>query len=84
MKEAVEKLKPPYGIRSEIINEEDWGLRKLAYPSKRKQRLLPLSRVQSDPSVIEKLEINFRALNVIRFLTIKQDKFALECPKKEK
>ena len=34
---------------------------------------------ESDPSVIEKLEVNFRRdERVIRFLTIKQEKYAAE------
>ena len=48
MKEAVEKFK---GILTaegaEIINEENWGLKKLAYPSKKVNWFLSVDRVQS-------------------------------------
>ena len=68
MKEAVEKFK---GILTaegaEIINEENWGLKKLAYP------------IQKKSTGFYQLEINFRRdERVIRFLTFKMDKYAAE------
>ena len=86
MKEAVEKFKNLLTeLGAEIINEEDWGLRKLAYPIQKKTTgFYYFMEFKADPSVIEKLEINFRRdERVIRFLTIKQDKFALEYAEKE-
>ena len=79
MKEAVEKFK---GILTaegaEIVNEENWGLKKLAYPIQKKSTgFYQLIEFKAEPSVIEKLEVNFRRdERVIRFLTFKQDKYA--------
>ena len=81
MKEAVEKFK---GILTaegaEIINEENWGLRKLAYPIQKKTTgFYTLLEFDAEPSVIAKLEIQFRRdERVIRFLTFRMDKFAAE------
>ncbi len=77
MKEAVEKFK---GILTaegaEIVNEENWGLRKLAYPIQKKSTgFYALLEFKADPTVIEKLETQYRRdERVIRFLTFRQDK----------
>ena len=87
MKEAVEKFK---GILTaegaEIVNEENWGLKKLAYPIQKKSTgFYQLIEFNAEPTVIEKLEINFRRdERVIRFLTFKQDKYAIEYAEKRK
>ena len=79
-KEAVEKFR---GLITEsggaIVNEEDWGLRKLAYPIQNKSTgFYYLLEYQVDPEIIEKLEIQFRRdERVIRFLTFKMDKYAV-------
>ncbi|MDD4630863.1 MAG: 30S ribosomal protein S6 [Proteiniphilum sp.] len=81
MKEAVEKFKNLLTEQgAEIVNEEDWGLRKMAYPiDKKTTGFYTFLEFNADPSVVEKLEVNFRRdERVIRFLTVKQDKFALE------
>ena|SRR5690554_204918 len=81
MKEAVEKFKKLLTDQgAEIVNEEDWGLRKLAYHiDKKTTGFYTFLEFNADPSVIDKLEINFRRdERVIRFLTVKQDKFAHE------
>jgi small subunit ribosomal protein S6 len=81
MKETVEKFKNLLTEQgAEIVNEEDWGLRKLAYNiDKKTTGFYTFLEFKADPSVIEKLEINFRRdERVIRFLTVKQDKFAYE------
>ena len=81
MKEAVEKFK---GILTaegaEIVNEENWGMRKLAYPIEKKSTgFYEFIEFNAEPAVVEKLEVNFRRdERVIRFLTIKQDKYAAE------
>ena len=85
MKEAVEKFK---GILTaegaEIVNEENWGLKKLAYPIQKKSTgFYQLIEFNADPTVIDKLELNFRRdERVIRFLTFKQDKYAAEYAKR--
>ena len=81
MKEAVEKIK---GIltsqKAEIVNEENWGLRKLAYPiNKKSTGFYQLIEFKAEPTVIDVLETQFRRdERVIRFLTFRQDKFAAE------
>ncbi len=87
MKEAVEKFKKLLTDQgAEIVNEEDWGgLRKLAYPiDKKTTGFYAFLEFKADPSMIERLEVNFRRdERVIRFLTVKQDRFALEYAEKE-
>jgi len=81
MKEAVEKIK---GIlisqNAEIVNEENWGLRKLAYPiNKKTTGFYQLIEFNAEPTVVDVLETQFRRdERVIRFLTFRQDKFAAE------
>jgi small subunit ribosomal protein S6 len=87
MKEAVEKFKALLvGESAEIVNEENWGLRKLAYPIQKKTTgFYQLLEFKADPTVIEKLEVNFRRdERVIRFLTFRQDKFALAYAEKRR
>ncbi|MDR0745238.1 MAG: 30S ribosomal protein S6 [Mediterranea sp.] len=81
MKEAVEKftcLLKEEG--AEIINEESWGLKKLAYPIQKKSTgFYHLVEFKANPETIAKLELNFRRdERVIRFLTFKMDKYAAE------
>jgi len=81
MKEAVEKFK---GIllaeNAEIVNEENWGLRKLAYPIEKKTTgFYELIEFKANPETIAVLETQFRRdERVIRFLTFRQDKYAAE------
>ncbi|MCU4175959.1 30S ribosomal protein S6 [Carboxylicivirga sp. N1Y90] len=94
MKEAVDKFK---GLITEnggkMINEENWGLRKLAYPIQKKSTgFYQLFEFEADPTVIAKFELAFRRdERVIRFLTFKLDKYAalyaekrIKATKKEK
>ena len=81
MKEAVEKFKTILTQEgAEIINEENWGLKKLAYPIQKKSTgFYQLIEFKADPSVIAKLEVNYRRdERVIRFLTFRMDKYAAE------
>ena len=81
MKEAVEKFKGILQAEgAEIINEENWGLKKLAYPIQKKSTgFYQLIEFNADPTVIDKLEVNFRRdERVIRFLTFKMDKYTAE------
>jgi len=63
-----------------IINDEKWGLRKLAYPvAKKTTGFYHLFEYQAVPSFIEKFEINLkRDERILRFLTVKLDKHAIE------
>ncbi|GHT15576.1 30S ribosomal protein S6 [Bacteroidia bacterium] len=77
MKEAVEKFKSVLVAEgSEIVNEENWGLRKLAYPIQKKSTgFYTLLEFTAEPTTIAKLEIQFRRdERVLRFLTFRQDK----------
>jgi small subunit ribosomal protein S6 len=81
MKEAVEKIKKILtSADAEIVNEENWGLRKLAYPvNKKSTGFYQLIEFKATPDVIDILETQFRRdERVIRFLTFRQDKFAAE------
>jgi small subunit ribosomal protein S6 len=81
MKEAVMKFRSL--ITDEggtIVHEEDWGLRKLAYPIQKKSTgFYNLIEFKSSPEFINKLETEYRRdERVIRFLTLKLDKYAAE------
>jgi small subunit ribosomal protein S6 len=81
MKEAVEKIKNVLiAQNAEIVNEEHWGLRKLAYPiNKKSTGFYQLIEFKANPTVVDVLETQFRRdERVIRFLTFRQDKFAAE------
>ncbi len=81
MKEAVEKFKNILlEEKAQIVNEECWGLRKLAYPiDKKSTGFYCLLEFDAEPTVIDKLEIQFRRdEKVIRFLTTRMDKYAAE------
>ena len=81
MKEAVEQFKTILTEQGAVIvTEENWGLRKLAYPIQKKTTgFYTLLEFDAEPSVIAKLEIQFRRdERVIRFLTFRMDKFAAE------
>jgi small subunit ribosomal protein S6 len=69
-----------------IINDEKWGLRKLAYPvAKKTTGFYHLFEYQADPAFIEKFEINLkRDERILRFLTVKLDKHAIEYNKKRR
>ncbi len=59
-----------------IIHEESWGLRKLAYPIQKKSTgFYQLIEFEVDPSVILPFETEYRRdERIIRFLTTKMDK----------
>ena len=58
MKEAVEKFKTLLTDKgAEIINEESWGIRKLAYPiDKKSTGFYIMLEFKADPSLIDGLE----------------------------
>ena len=81
MKEAVEKFK---GVLTkagaEIINEENWGLKKLAYPIEKKSTgFYVLLEFNAAPETLKTLEIAYRRdERVLRYLTVKMEKYAAE------
>ena len=81
MKEAVQKFKKLILDNSgELVHEEDWGLRKLTYPIQKKSTgFYYLFEFKCEGSFIQKFEIEFkRDERIIRFLTMKMDKYAVE------
>ena len=87
MKETVEKFKTLLtGNGAEILNEENWGLKKLAYPIEKKSTgFYVLLEFKADPSLMRKLETEYRREErVIRFITVKLDKYAAEYAEKRR
>jgi small subunit ribosomal protein S6 len=87
MKEAVEKFKTVLTDNgASITNEENWGLRKLAYPIQKKSTgFYTLLQFDADPTVIAKLDTQFRRdERVLRFLNFRLDKYAYEYAEKRK
>ena len=79
MKEAVAKFKTLLTDNgAEILNEEIWGLKKLAYNIQKKSSgFYALLEFNAEPSVINTLETGFRRdEKVIRYITVKQDKYS--------
>ncbi len=70
----------------QIVNKEDWGLRKLAYPIQKKTTgFYFFIEFTGEGSLIETLETQYRRdERVIRFLTFKQDKYAVEYAEKRR
>ena len=87
MKDTVEKFRKVLTDGgSEIINEENWGLKKLAYPINHKSTgFYTLFEYQADPQLIATLETEFRRdETVMRFLTVSLDKHAIEYNQKRR
>ncbi|MDD4225013.1 MAG: 30S ribosomal protein S6 [Mariniphaga sp.] len=70
----------------EMIHEEEWGMKKLAYPIQKKSTgFYNLFELKAQPEFIKKLETEFRRdERVIRFLVVKLDKHAVEYSEKRK
>jgi small subunit ribosomal protein S6 len=62
-----------------IVHENNWGLRKLAYPIQKKNTgFYFLFEFQSDPALVAKLEVEYkRDERIMRFLTLSLDKHAI-------
>ena len=87
MKEAVEKFKDVLKQNdATLVNEELWGLRKLAYPIQKKSTgFYCLFEFEADPAIVKRLETAFRRdERVIRFLTFRLDKYAAEYAEKRR
>ena len=63
----------------EITNEENWGLKKLAYPiQKKKTGVYALFEFTGSSEIVAKIETEYkRDENILRFLTTVLDKHAL-------
>ena len=79
MKETVAKFKKLLTDNgAEILNEEAWGLKKMAYAIQKKSTgFYCLLEFKAEASLVIKLEVNYRRdEKVIRFMTVKLDKYA--------
>lgn len=71
---------------SELVYENNWGLRKLAYPIQKKNTgFYYLIEFKADPELIAKLETEFkRDERIMRFLTVALDKHAITYNEKKR
>ena len=80
-KEAAKKFKKTVtDLGGKVINEENWGLKKLAYPIQKKTTgFYHLMEFNSDSSdIISQLELAYkRDERILRFLTVVLDKHAI-------
>ena len=87
MKDTVEKFRAVLKDNgAEFVNEENWGLRKLAYPIQKKSTgFYNLFEFKAPTTIVNSLEIEFkRDERVMRFLTTVLDKHAIEYNLKRK
>ena len=87
MKETVDKFKKILTDNSaEIVHEENWGLRKLAYPIQKKSTgFYYMIEFRADGSLIEKIETEFkRDERIIRFLVVGLEKYAVVYAEKKR
>src|ERR1044072_1606688 len=80
VKEAVSKFtKILKDSGAEIIQEDNWGLKKLAYPiHKRTTGYYHLTEFKAPGDIISKLELEYkRDERIMRFLTVSLDKHAV-------
>ena len=87
MKETAAKFKKVLTEQgAEIVNEEAWGLKKMAYAIQKKSTgFYCLMEFKAEPEVIKTLETAFRRdEKVIRFQTVKLDKYAVEYAEKRR
>ena len=70
----------------QIVSSEDWGLRKLAHPIQKKTTgFYYLIEFEGEGDLVEKLETQYRRdERVIRFLTFRMDKYAVEYAEKRR
>ena len=87
MKEAVAKYTSYLKERgAEIVYEEDWGLKQLAYPIQKKTTgFYYLIEFKADTQVVAKLETQYRRdERIMRFLTFAMDKHAVAYAEKRR
>lgn len=87
MKEAVKKYQDYLADNgAEIVHEEHWGMRKLAYPIQKKSTgFYHLVEFKADGNLIADLETQLkRDERIIRFLTVKLDKHAVAYNEKKR
>jgi small subunit ribosomal protein S6 len=80
MQETVEKFRQVLKENgADIIHEESWGLKKLAYPIQKKNMgFYQLFEFQGPTTIVDTLELAFRRdEKIVRFLTTVLDKHAI-------
>jgi len=85
MKEAVDKFKSVLTENgATVTHEENWGLRKFAYPiDKKNTGFYALLQFDASSEVVATLETQYRRdERVLRFLTFRLDKYAYEYSQK--
>ena len=87
MKEAVKKYEDYLAnAGAEIVHEENWGMRKLAYPIQKKSTgFYQLIEYKAEGNVIADVETELkRDERILRFLTVKLDKHAIAYNEKKR
>jgi small subunit ribosomal protein S6 len=87
MKEAVKKYEDHLtNAGAEIVHEENWGMRKLAYPIQKKSTgFYQLIEYKAEGNVIADVETELkRDERILRFLTVKLDKHAIAYNEKKR
>ena len=87
MKEAVKKYEDQLTNNgAEIVHEENWGMKKLAYPIQKKSTgFYQLIEYKAEGNVIADVETELkRDERVMRFLTVKLDKHAIAYNEKKR
>ncbi|MEA3480275.1 MAG: 30S ribosomal protein S6 [Bacteroidota bacterium] len=87
MKETVDKFRKYLKNKgAEIVFDDDWGLRRLAYPIQKKSTgFYHLLEYKAEGDLIDNMEVAFRRdERVIRFLTVKLDKHAVAYNEKKR
>ena len=87
MKEAVKKYEDHLAnAGAEIVHEENWGMRKLAYPIQKKSTgFYQLIEYKAEGNVIADVETELkRDERILRFLTVKLDKHAIAYNEKKR
>jgi small subunit ribosomal protein S6 len=80
LKEVIAKFKKTLTDNgAEIVAEDNWGLKKLAYPIQKKSTgFYHLTEFKADGALINKLEVEYkRDERIMRFLTVALDKHAI-------
>lgn len=86
-KETVQKFRKLLTDKgAQMKHEEDWGLKKLAYPIQKKTTgFYHLFEFEAEGTVVGELEVNYkRDERVIRFLTVSLDKYGVEFVEKRR
>ena len=87
MKETVNKYKNILKEnKADLVHEEKWGLRKMAYPiNKKSTGFYHLLEFKAEGSLIADLELTFkRDERILRFITVSLDKHAVAYNEKKR